>query len=309
MRRLGSVLLASFLGAAAASAAGDVPVSALVLGLAQDGGMPHAGCFQRACVRFRRDPRGAPKVASLGLVDRDAGKRYLVDATPDFPAQLDALLESRPPADRRRPLDGILLTHAHAGHYAGLLHLGREALGADHVPVYATPRMAAFLRENDPWRLLVRLGHVEIREIAPGREIALTPSLRVTPLAVPHRDELSDTVAYLVAGPERSLLWLPDIDKWERWATPIERIVSRVDVAFLDGTFRDAAEIPGRSTADIPHPLVGETLARLGPLGLATKVRFVHLNHTNPLLFDAAARQAFERSGARVAREGERLKL
>jgi pyrroloquinoline quinone biosynthesis protein B len=282
------------------------PVRAVVLGIAQDGGVPHIGCRQELCVAARRDPSRRQRVAALGLVDGDA--RFLIDATPDLPSQIESLWGSAAPPDRRRPLSGILLTHAHVGHYAGLLYLGREALGADHLPVYATPRMAAFLRANEPWRALVERGQIDLREMTPGREIALTQRLHVTPVPVPHRDELSDTVAFVVRGPERRILYVPDVDKWERWDRRLADEVRASDMALLDGTFLDAAEIPGRSQADIPHPLVGETAA-LVPAELRTRVRLVHLNHTNRLLWEPAALAAPGLSGLAVARDGDELPL
>ena len=124
------------------------PVRAVVLGIAQDGGVPHIGCTQALCVRARRDPARRERVACLGLVDDRAGARFLIDATPDLPSQLDSLNQGRTLADPRRPVDGILLTHAHIGHYTGLMYLGREALGARAVPVYATARMASLLRTS-----------------------------------------------------------------------------------------------------------------------------------------------------------------
>ena len=178
---------------------------AVVLGIAQDGGVPHAGCRQPLCVDARTDPAKALRVASLGLVDPPAGKRFLIDATPDRPA--DGGSGGRP--------DGILLTHAHIGHYLGLALLGREVLGARRLPVYCTPSMAAFLRGNKPWSRLVALENISIREVAPGSEVILSENLRATAIRVPHRDEDSDTVAWLVRGPSNSVLWLPDIDKWE----------------------------------------------------------------------------------------------
>lgn len=277
-------------------------VEAVVLGIAQDGGVPHLGCQQERCVRARRDPSARRLVAALGLVDHAAGRRFIIDATPDFAAQVDRL-GSLP--------DAILLTHAHMGHYLGLAQLGREVLGAKRMPVYCTASMARFLRENGPWKRLVALENIEIHEIQPGTEFALTPSLRATAIRVPHRDEDSDTVAYLVTGPHRELLWLPDIDKWEKWDRSIADLVSeRRLLAFVDGTFFSADEIPGRSIRDIPHPLVPETVARFGQAPRPpSKVLFVHLNHTNRLLRDAAARRNLERKGFGIARESERFPL
>ena len=277
-------------------------VEAVVLGIAQDGGVPHLGCRQELCVRARREPSARRLVAALGLVDHVAGRRFVIDATPDFAAQVDRL-GGLP--------DAILLTHAHIGHYLGLAQLGREVLGAKRMPVYCTASMARFLRENGPWKRLVALENIEIHEIQPGAEFPLTPSLRATAIRVPHRDEDSDTVAYLVAGPHRELLWLPDIDKWEKWDRSIAELVSEKRLlAFVDGTFFSADEIPGRSIRDIPHPLVPETVARFGSAPRPpSKVIFVHLNHTNRLLWDATARRDLERKGFGIAREGERFPL
>ena len=153
-------------------------VVSLLLGTAQDGGLPQPGCHCPNCEAARAEPSLRQRVVSLGLVDENAGQSWLIDATPDFPAQYDALTA-------HAPLAGILLTHAHMGHYPGLLYLGPEAMNARAMPVYATPRMAAFLRGNAPWSGLVDAGHVTLIEVTPGVEIALTPDLRVTPIAVP----------------------------------------------------------------------------------------------------------------------------
>jgi pyrroloquinoline quinone biosynthesis protein B len=264
---------------------------AIVLGVAQDGGFPHAGCRQTACADARRDPSRRRLVAALGLVDPAAGKRFLVDATPDFAEQMERL-GGMP--------DGILLTHAHIGHYLGLAQLGREVLGAKKVPVYCTPSMARFLRGNLPWSRLVSLGNV-----------ALTPNLGVTAIRVPHRDEDSDTVAFLVRGPNRKVLWLPDIDRWEKWDRRLADFLADPTLtAFVDGTFFSADEIPGRSLAEIPHPLVPDTMALLEADPAAkSRLVFVHMNHTNRLLWDADAVRAVEQKGFSVAREGQTVPL
>jgi pyrroloquinoline quinone biosynthesis protein B len=276
---------------------------AIVLGISQDGGVPHAGCRQPLCEAARRDPRLRVRVACLGLIDPASGKRFLIDATPDFAEQM-ATLGGLP--------DGILLTHAHIGHYLGLAQLGREVLDARRVPVYATSRMARFLRENGPWKRLVAMGNVDIHEIEPGTPVPLTPSLSATAIRVPHRDEDSDTVAWIVRGPGRSILWLPDIDKWEKWDHRLPEMLASDPTltAFVDGTFFSADEIPGRSLVEIPHPLVPETMALFpGDSPAARRVVFVHLNHTNRLLWDAEAVRSIEARGFSVARQGQTLGL
>ena len=268
----------------------------VVLGIAQDGGYPQAGCNRPDCIAAFRDPRLRRRVASIGIVDPQSGQRWIVDATPDFPAQLRTLDEIAPGA-----LPSILLTHAHIGHYLGLAHLGREVLGAKGVTVYAMPRMRAFLEKNGPWDQLVRLGNIRIVTLEEGVEMKLGERIAVTPLVVPHRDEYSETVGFIVRGPHAKVLWLPDIDKWEKWTTPLESVLEGVDVAYLDGTFFDASELPGRDLSEIPHPTIGETMKRLQGKPVRAKVRFIHLNQSNPLLR--------KRGEVRIAVEGERAGL
>jgi len=288
----------------------------LVLGTAQDGGLPQLGCDEPACRAAREDPARRRLVASLLLVDPRTQRRWLFDATPDLAEQLE-LARDHPPGRRagagRPPLfDGVFLTHAHVGHYLGLALLGREAYAAQGQRVFASRRMAEFLATNGPWDLLVSQGHVGLEPLEPGREVELAPDLRVLPIEVPHRGERSDTLGFVVRGPERSLLYIPDIDKWERWERKIEDLLAEVDVALLDGTFFADGEVAGRSMAEVPHPFLRESLARFARLDERErrKILFTHLNHTNPAADELGAAAAEVRAaGMAVAREGMMLSL
>jgi pyrroloquinoline quinone biosynthesis protein B len=244
----------------------------VVLGIAQDAGIPQLGCEQALCRSIRAGKRRPERVASLGVVNTALNRAYLFDATPDLPSQVHSLTGGRAP-------DGIFLTHGHVGHYTGLMYLGREATDARRVPVYGTERMLGFLRGNGPWSLLVSRNNIELRLVRPDEAVTLEGGLRVTAFIVPHRDEFTDTVGYLIEGPRRKALFIPDIDQWQRWDRPIRDVVAGVDLAFLDGTFASADEIPGRSVADIPHPLIPATRDLLK--GARAQVWFIHLNHTN----------------------------
>jgi pyrroloquinoline quinone biosynthesis protein B len=283
----------------------------LVLGTAQDGGLPQVGCDAACCRAARADAARARLVTSLLVVDPRSGKRWLLDASPDLARQVERARghpPQRPTSGPRPPLfEGVFLTHAHAGHYLGLAQLGREAYGARGVPVFASARMGQFLRTNGPWSLLVEDGAIALEPLEPGRAVELAPDLTVTAFAVPHRDEFSDTLGFVVRGPRRAIAYLPDIDKWERWERPLAEWLEEVDLALVDGTFFEAGEVPGRDLAQIPHPLVVETLALLAqePLELRRKVRFTHLNHTNPLADPRSpAHGRVAAAGMGVAREG-----
>ena len=286
-------------------------VELLVLGTLQDGGSPHMGCWKSCCAALYDSPDPGRKVVSLGLLDNIESKAYLLEATPDLPSQMGLLLREAPFKASNAP-DGIFLTHAHIGHYTGLMFLGREAMNASGIPVYALPRMTEFLKSNGPWDQLVRLGNIRLSPISDKSPVNLSDHLEVTPFRVPHRDEYSETVGYRITGPSKTAVFIPDIDKWDRWEVSLQNILKEVDLAFLDATFYDAAEIGYRDMSEIPHPFVVESTSLLEslPATLRNKVYFIHLNHTNPLLDpDSEESKAVRHSGFRIARIGDRFKL
>ena len=300
---------------AAGSRVGAGPY-ALVLGTVQDAGLPQVGCYTELCDLGRRLAAAGQGrfVASLALVEPDAERCYLVDATPDLTRQIDLIGEPwfRARAARRRPFDGIFLTHAHIGHYTGLAVLGNEGMGIRDTPVYCTASMAAFLEANQPWRFLVDQGRIRLRPLETDRWHRLDAALEVMLWTVPHRDELADTVAFVFRGPARSLLYLPDINARSAWDRDAREAVASVDVALLDGSFWSLNELPGRSVEEVPHPLIPMTMDRFQPVVEAggTEVVFTHLNNSNPALADGGReRQEILRRGYAVAREGMRFGL
>ncbi len=283
----------------------------VVLGIAQDGGVPQAGADGEP---GWSDPAFRRLVVCLGLVDPASGQRWMFEATPDFREQLHRL-DGIAPADGVPGLDGIFLTHAHMGHYTGLVFLGHESMGARDVPVYAMPRLSEYLRTNGPWSQLVEYSNIQLRPLADGVPVPLGEGFAVIPIRVPHRQEYSEVVAFRIDGPDRSVLFLPDIDGWQQWdaaGVRVEDLIADVDVAYLDGTFFADGEVPGRDMSGFPHPRIRESLARFAHLPPAdrAKIRFIHLNHTNPALWrDTDERRAIEATGMRVAEEGERVGL
>lgn len=307
------------LGCAEPPPAGNAPFL-LVLGVGQDGGVPQTGSHAHP---GWTDPERAERVVSLGLVDPVSGETWMFEATPDFRQQwydLERFAAAHPPADTaaqatRRAPNGIFLTHAHMGHYTGLMFLGHESMGAEGVAVHAMPRMAKYLTGHGPWSQLVRYENIRLAPLAADSTIILNERLRVTPFLVPHRPEFSEVVGYRIDGPSRSALFIPDIDswtEWDAWGVRLEDVLASVDVAYLDATFFANGEIPGRDMSGFPHPFITTTMERLSEAADTTraKIRFIHLNHTNPALISGSPEwQSVISAGFNVAETGETIVL
>jgi len=287
----------------------------VALGIAQDGGFPHAACECQNCDRARNRPQDARLIASLALLLPSPTRTYLIDATPDIRPQLDRLRAlRRTTGDRmnRLPVDGVFLTHAHLGHYTGLAFFGYESIHTNELPVFCTPSMADYLEHNGPWSQLVRLGNIELSPMLHGQALDLGGDVAVQAIHVPHRDEYADTVGFVFRGPTRTVLYVPDTDSWSAWNPSLIEALREVDVAILDATFFSTAELPGRDVSKIGHPLITESMDLLEPLVRAgsLEVYFTHLNHSNPaILPDSPEREEIERRGFAVLTEGLEIPL
>jgi pyrroloquinoline quinone biosynthesis protein B len=282
----------------------------IILGTIQDAGSPHIACNRECCERLITTPDPKRKVVSLGLFDPDSRKTYLFEATPDMPAQLKAL-KTFSGSDQEVP-DGVFLTHAHIGHYTGLMYFGKEAMNADHIPIYVMPSMKNFLSNNGPWSQLTGLGNIELHELNDAVPLVLSPSLSVTPFLVPHRDEFSETAGYLISGPNKSLLFIPDIDKWHRWEKDIIVEIEKVDYALIDGSFFNATELDYRNMDEIPHPSIEKSMEIFKnlPSTEKDKIYFIHFNHTNPILnIDSQVRKSIEKAGFHISAFHQKISL
>jgi pyrroloquinoline quinone biosynthesis protein B len=288
-----------------------VTPSIIILGNVQDGGSPHIGCTKACCKDLFEHPDPTRMVSSLGVIDPENKLKWLFDATPNLPFQIKALKKASEFNSKEVP-DGIFITHAHIGHYAGLMYLGREALNAKQVPVYAMPKMKSFLEHNGPWSQLVSLANISIKPIENEKVNVLSSNIKVIAFKVPHRDEFSETVGYLIAGPNKKALFIPDIDKWSKWNKSIVDEIRKVDYAFIDATFYDATEMNNRPITEIPHPLVVESMELFKNLSQQDKdkIYFIHLNHTNPLLNpESGQTKTVLKNGFHVARYNDIFEL
>lgn len=254
-----------------------------VLGTIQDGGIPHMGCSKECCSNYFLSKKSRIGVSSLGVSNLKYNTNYIIDATPNINFQLIDLIGN---ADPSKKLNGIFLTHAHMGHYAGLLNFGRESLNSKNIPLYLMPKFYNFILNNGPWNQLVELNNIKLNKIYNREKVILHNNLSFTPIQVPHRDEYSETVGYVIEGIHKKALYIPDIDKWAKWEVSIVEMIKSVDYAFLDGTFFDEKEINNRDISEIPHPFIIESLKLFKELDESekSKVYFIHLNHTNPVL-------------------------
>jgi pyrroloquinoline quinone biosynthesis protein B len=284
-------------------------ISAVILGIMQDAGLPHVGCLCQRCLTAVNN--NAPQYAAcLGIVDRrtEPAAVWLIDATPDIRRQLFLLHPYLGPhpqrPNRMRQPNAIFLTHAHMGHTVGLAELGPEGMAVKDLPVFASQGLVEVLRQTKLWRPLI--GNLKLNPLEAGRPLTLAPGLTLTPIPVPHRDELgAGTFAFLIKGPSRSLLYIPDIDKWELWPEARETL-SQADVVLADASFYSPAEVGRRSIA--VHPLVPETLTFF--TNLPCQLVLTHLNHTNPVLDEGSVeRESVETAGVSIAYTGQLLTL
>lgn len=277
----------------------------VVLGIAQDGGYPHLGCQKECCQAAWDKPEMKRFVVSLALVEPQSQRWFLFEAGPDMSDQIQYFRELTRSKYNYLP-DGIFVSHAHIGHYTGLMELGREAMNSDNVPVYTLPRMADFLKKNGPWGQLVSLHNIALTKLNSGSSINIAEGITVSLFEVPHRDEYSETAGYRISTGYKNYLFIPDIDKWNKWERDIIKEVNEVDVAFIDGTFYSGTELPGRDMSEVPHPFIVETMALFNRESSDTKnkIKFIHLNHSNPALYKTDILGLIEEKGFNVAVQG-----
>ena len=279
----------------------------MVLGIAQDAGYPQMNCKKECCTATWSNTELQRTTSCLAIVDPTTNEQWIIDATPNIKEQLQ-LLKS---ATETEKVDGVLLTHAHMGHYTGLMHFGREVMGTNGIPVFAMPRMKTFLEENGPWSQLVELENIRLQKLKSDSTINLNENIKVKPFLVPHRDEFSETVGYEIMINNKSLIFIPDIDKWEKWETNITELIKKVDYAFLDATFYKNGELK-RDMSEIPHPFVKESMGLFSDLTETDKqkVHFIHFNHTNPLLIEGStAQKEVLKKGFNLAKEGQIIRF
>ena len=277
----------------------------VLLGIAQDGGRPQAGCSKSCCIGLAPNEHSFP--TSLGIIGQN--KLHIIDVTRNLGNQLQYL-------DNRVP-DEVWLTHAHVGHVDGLGLFGRETMNVKGAKLHVSNLMLELINQTPHWQIMLEQGVFSIDEINNGESRQQT-GFSITPILVPHRGELSDTHAFIIRGDNKSLLYLPDHDSWDETLslygmnTIREWLASlNVDIALLDGTFWSADELSSRNQENVPHPPIKQTLELLGYKQQGDpEIIFFHLNHTNPV-YDRWSEEHSQvvEMGWRVANQGMRFTL
>mgnify|MGYP000503887704 FL=1 len=277
-----------------------------VLGTIQDGGFPQIDCNKACCLNQWQSPK-KKFVSSIAVVDETEKKQWIIDASPEIKFQTKLLKEKTNIKD----IEGIFLTHAHIGHYTGLMYYGNEAAGLRDLRVYAMPKMKKFLENNGPWNHLLKQRNIKLIKLSKNKTINISANLKIKPFLVPHREDYSETVGFEIATSEKKLIYIPDIDNWEKWDISITELIKNIDFALVDGTFFSEREIE-RDISLIPHPLVKDSLKLFSYLKATerNKIIFTHFNHTNPLI-DESSKEHREvlSKGFRIAKEGDNFYL
>ncbi len=130
--------------------------------------------------------------------------------------------------------------------------------------------------------------------------------MNIRAFRVPHRDEYSETAGFRIQAGIKKYLFIPDVDKWEKWGRSVVDEVHAVDYALLDATFYEGSELPNRKISEVPHPLVSETMESFKDKSAVEKSKliFIHMNHTNPLLWDTNVQKQVENKGFKFAKQG-----
>ncbi|WP_153730862.1 MBL fold metallo-hydrolase [Sporosarcina obsidiansis] len=277
-----------------------------VLGSAQDAGLPHPNCYCDNCKRAMDDPKFKRTAASLAIILPEEKRWHLIDATPDMKEQMIAL--QRAHNLEGQVMNSVFLTHAHIGHYPGLMFLGKESMNTKQVPVYTGSLMQTMLETHAPWSQLTGLENILLKEIAHDIPVHLEEGVDITPVEVPHRNEFSETFGFCIEGPTKKVLYIPDIDSWDKWEQRIEEVCEKVDICLLDATFfssSDLAHLGDRDLSEIPHPMITNTMDRLQHLTDTCAIYFTHFNHSNPALHqDGVTRKLIESNGFFLADDG-----
>ena len=276
-----------------------------VIGTAQDGGYPQIGCKEECCTPAINNQSLSRFPSCLALINTLTKKYWLFDVTPDIKKQAQML------SQYDCNLAGVFITHAHIGHYMGLINFGLEVMNLDEIPIYVMPKMKTFLENNSIMCEMINNKNIKLIELSDNKSL-LVDDVVIKPFDVPHRNELSETVGFQIKGKKKSIVYLPDIDSWDDWEEKLLNLIHSNDILFIDGTFFSRNELKSRDISKVPHPLISDTMTRLSDLDLELKkkIHFIHFNHTNEAIQDGSdAANSVINNGFLLSKEQQSIKI
>jgi pyrroloquinoline quinone biosynthesis protein B len=299
-----------------------------LLGTAAGGGVPQWNCNCRICHEARsRTDRVRARTQSSVAISADEKNWFLLNASPDLRAQIEASPPLHPPTDKTRgsPIQAVLLTNADLDHTLGVFLL-REG---EEINIHAS----AIVRESLQQGLClanVLSAFCGVTWVHPPLEFSPLPNrdgsesglvYRMIPLggepprffkrnsADPNHVNAYQFVDKRTRG---RLLYLPDMPAINE---EVKRLLSDCDILLLDGTFWSENEMQQCGTGTISAsqmghiPISGPTgsLVLLKHLDVKAKI-YVHINNTNPILLEGSEeKSAVEASGCIVGEDGMEL--
>ena len=291
-------------------------VSVTILGTAQDGGIPQAGCSCQRCLDAHRDLKLRKYPVSLGILGVD-GTKHIIEITKNLSEQL---VIWTPDKNELFIPETVSITHLHLGHIEGIGQLGKPVMGLREVDIYLSPNNKDIFDNRSDIVLMEDEGN--IRTHSKNFYHPFEPkdgcgfSLQFIP--IPHRSELGDNAAIIIKAEEKSILFMPDQDSWDDTLDYHSKDTIRdflkmfdIDEALIDGTFWSMDELPRRDISKIPHPTIQETIQLLGRKRKGDpEISFLHLNHSNPVNdLDSEQRKVVEGNGWKISEMGDVLKL
>jgi pyrroloquinoline quinone biosynthesis protein B len=291
-------------------------VSVTILGTAQDGGIPQAGCSCRRCLDAHIDLKLRKYPVSLGILGVD-GTKHIIEITKNLSEQL---VIWTPDKNELFIPETVSITHLHLGHVEGIGQLGKPVMGLREVDVYLSPKNKDVFDNRSDIVLMEDEGN--IRTHSKNFYHPFEPkdgcgfSLQFIP--IPHRSELGDNAAIIIKAEGKSILFMPDQDSWSDTLDYHSKENIRdflkmfdIDEALIDGTFWSMDELPRRDISKIPHPTIQETIQLLGSKREGDpEISFLHLNHSNPVNdLGSEQRKVVEENGWKISEIGDVLKL
>lgn len=293
-----------------------------VLGAAAGGGFPQWNCGCPRCRAARDGSRPCrPRTQSSVAVSVDYRRWFLLNASPDIRAQIEAFPALHPSGVRDSPLQAVLLTDGELDHTLGLLLL-REA---GDLEIHATAAVHETLCNGTS--LLPTLGayaRFEWRPVSTGEEVSLADGLSYRAFDVPtdkrarfgtgEGDESVVGYRFTDGRTGRALVYLPGA---QQLTASVRAHLEGCTCLLFDGTCWQDDEliqlgIANKTSRDMGHlPISGAdgSLEQLAPLPIERKI-YIHINNTNPILLeDAPERRIVEERGLEVAADGLELEI